>query len=299
MANLNNLFAKSDNTEAIQVAREAVAGKLQAYLAYQKKVAKFMDTPLKDVVSPITGKKFSETFAITTSTGGYPEVLVFPWFDNTPSYARFTGVGAAIRALVKAFGVLRYQTLEWHRHEASFDPTLSRVNEVLSYTDDGVRWVFKSWQNGNYVFQPMTEGHIRNKTALHRELDFMLACLEWKHPFGIVLSREAHLAEFEAKVKSRLDMPVKAILEAMAHDAEEAQAASALGLAPTTNGNLRKAVIGDVDLESLTKSVTVLAFLPRLADPIEYVLDPKADDFQNKLQGIRNSAPVVRFQIKE
>jgi hypothetical protein len=300
MANLNNLFKKFDNAEAVEIAKEAVNTKYAAYLAYQKKLDKIMDLPLADVVSPVTGKKFSETFVITTSTGGYPQITVFPWLKGDMGYSRFSGIGSAIRALVDTFGLLRYATLKWHRHEAHFDPTLPRVPEVLSTTDDGVQWFFRSWQNGGYVLAPMQDAHIGMKVAKHRELDFFLGGLEWNHPIGIVLAREEHQAEFQTKIADRLSMKVKDVLAVRATDFATVQAMRQLGetKAPTGN-NGRKALVGDVDLEKITKAVTVLAYLPRLTEPVEYVLDPaKKEEFESKLQGIRNSAPVVRFELK-
>lgn len=296
MANLNSLFAKTDVSETADAAREAIAEKLVEYQAHQKLLSKIQDKALAEVVSPLTGKKFGESFELTTSSGGYPQINLFPWLKGNVTYAM--DGGAAIRAFVDAFGLLRYQRLLWHAHEASFDPTMTRASEVLSTTTDGIHWQFRSWQNGGYRLQPMNEAHIGLKTAKHRELDFMLMALEHKRPLGVVLWKEAWEVEFQAKIQDRLELPVSKVLELRNADNETTRVARRLGQAPASNSAARKpAVINDLDLDAVTEPVVINVFTPRSSKPVIILFDPSAPNADQVRDGIRNAAPGMKFEI--
>jgi hypothetical protein len=298
MANnqLNNLFKKFDLTETVAAAKEQISEKAVAFKAHQKKLASIQDLSLAEVVSPLTGKKFGESFELTTSTSGYPQITLFPWLKGEIGYARHGG--SAIRAFVDAFGLLRYSTLLWHAHEASFDPTLPRVPEVLSVTQDGVRWQFYSWQNGAYVFAPMNEAHIGLKTAKHRELDMMLMALEYKRPLGIVLFREEWEAEFQAKIQDRLEMKVSDVLVARANDFSSAQVARRLGQGPVANnGSKKPALVGDINLDEVDEPLVLNVFTPRSTKPVVVLFDPSAPNAEDVKNGVRNAAPGMRIEI--
>jgi hypothetical protein len=312
MAQLNNLFVNV--AEAAAESKAMINEAHTKYLASMKKREKLLSVTLADAVSPLTGHKFSESFIETTSTGGYPQITLFPWLPGQIQYA--TAPGAAIRAFVDAFGVQKYQVLNSHCHEAIFDPASANVPEILTTTIDGLHWDLFSYVNGGFkqVFLNFNDQdpdraakarqHQNNLNAKHTNLDIMLNSLEWGRPLGIVLMREAYEAVWQTEVKDRLEMKVEDVIKAQAEDDARARLEVQLGIR-TTNAptspvlrNAGPAVVAGIDLDALKETVEIAVFTPRSDKPTAIVVyDPSSPDFETKKEAVRNAAPGLRYEV--
>ena len=300
MAQINNLFQQSEDiAENTAALREIISAGHTTYLALLKKREALLDKPMAEVVSPVTGHKFGESFTLDTSTKGYPQVTLFPWLKGKSNFVEHPG--SATRAFVSAFGMLSYATLKWHEHIALFDPAMARsIGPVRSTTMDGKRWIFMESTNGAFKFAGLNPTHVAMKTAKHREIDLMLWSLEQKAPISIVLFRDEYVAEWQKKVTDRLELTVKQVGELIAKDREEFTIGTTFGQTPksaTSNGTKKSAMVGDVDLETLTQAISVKVVSPISGSRV-VLFDPSdANDFQRQVERVRNAAPGYTYEV--
>jgi hypothetical protein len=251
-------LADAFNTDTLTA---TLNGEHQSYLDSIKAYEAWANsTLLGDVISPKTGRKFSELFAI--EKGDYDQqVVVFnPTATNGTNWSK--NVGGMVNSLLHSFGTLRYSVLEHGLHERIYDASKVIEHNVRSaYDTTTQRWMRFDWKNRRFVqntpYWKSAEG--AGWMSKHSAVDEMLLALAGdqsiRYNFFVraqVGNGEISWNRFQLNVLGNLNTLVATVNNQMANQAEVSQTVRVMDNQAQNNPVAVGAMMVDgVDLKSL------------------------------------------------
>lgn len=226
-------------------------------------------TKMGDAVSPITGKKFSETFVMSENANGQAMITVFPWNDKV---AVASNSWAGITALTDGFGLLRYMILEKDNHVRNFDPSsLVERNVRAAKSGNGI-WTRYDWVDGSWKAGYSNEPKWINK---HTELNLLYRAATEGFRYNIVLLEQGMKDKVERNIIGRMDLTIVEALKLKGEDWKVAKEYGELRKAGVQVPDLATEpvalVVGGVTLTGPTKlfvkTPTSSELMPLLFDP--------------------------------
>lgn len=247
-----------------------------------------MNTLLKDVVSPLTGRKFSTLFTVGKGKDGEFTVTFNPTAKNGGTWDKNTS--GFVNALLHTFGTLRYSEVRHGYHARAYDPSLPFTSGVLSAYDDVTqKWVrYDSsdhrlvintpWINPKY---PDSEASQKAKAWLskHVEINRLLMAILGDtsityHFFG---DNNYDEERFKRNVLKNMDTLVSAINVQMNDQSAEAQTVRKINRTsgrtnvPAPTGPI---MVDGVDIRTMTDVIRIEIEKTYGSNPITKLVDP-------------------------
>ena len=239
-------------------------------------------TLLADSVSPVTGLKFSDLFAMEVGDMGQNVVVFNPTGKNGSSWSK--NESGMVNALLTAFGTQRYSDLRHGLHDRKFDRSLVIEHNVRSaYDPIACKWVRYNWNNRRftadtpYIKTPQGAGWL----SKHVEIDRMLLALLGNQQIRYNFFQEIAWKRFETNVLDNMQSLVSKVNLQLANQAEMSQTLDKIDRKNVIEGHYSNGItptsviVDGVDLKKLTENVVVEVKMRYASNPVKKTINPQ------------------------